>query len=88
MEIPENVRILGLDYAVVRAELEGADGEISPRRQTITLAPGMSRGREEQTYLHELVHGILDQLGYTELYEDERLVQGLAVGLHQALSER
>ncbi|ACV23216.1 Uncharacterised protein [Slackia heliotrinireducens] len=44
MEIPETVRILRLDYTVVRAELEGADGEISPRRQTITLAPGMSRG--------------------------------------------
>ena len=39
------------------------------------LRKGMPREKREQTYLHELVHGILDQLGYLELYEDEHLVQ-------------
>ena len=86
MEIPDRVCILGIPYEVVTDEMEeGEDGCISPRRQRITLREGMCEAKRSQVYLHELVHGILDQLGYSELYEDERLVQGLAIGLHQAL---
>ena len=86
MVIPETVDILGVPYEVVFEETEdGEDGSISPRRQRIVLREGMCDEKRRQVYLHELVHGILDQLGYAELYEDERLVQGLAIGLHQAL---
>lgn len=86
MELPATVDILGIPYEVVTEEMEdGEDGCISPRKQRITLREGMCEDKRAQVYLHELVHGILDQLGYAELYEDERLVQGLAIGLHQAL---
>ena len=86
MELLPCVNILGIQYAVELADMEdGEDGCISPRRQTITLSKGLTREKVEQTYLHELVHGILDQLGYLDLHEDEHLVQGLAIGLHQAL---
>ncbi|MBQ9621244.1 MAG: hypothetical protein IJR41_04840 [Atopobiaceae bacterium] len=86
MIIPATVNILGIPYEVVTEEMEdGEDGCISPRRQRITLRDGMCAEKRVQVYLHELVHGILDQLGYEELYEDEHLVQGLAIGLHQAL---
>ena len=85
MEIPATVDILGIPYEVVTEDMEdGEDGCISPRKQRITLREGMCDEKRTQVYLHELVHGILDQLGYSELYEDERLVQGLAIGLHQA----
>lgn len=83
--IPSSVDVLGVPYEVVRGELDGADGEIDPRRQRITLDPRLSGAKLEQTFLHELVHGIFAQLGCKEEYEDERLVQGLAIGLHQAL---
>lgn len=86
MGIPESVDILGIPYEVVIEEMEdGEDGCISPKRQRITLREGLSDEKRAQVYLHEIVHGILDQLGYADLYEDERLVQGLAIGLHQAL---
>ena len=86
MELPATVDILGIPYEVVTEEMEdGEDGCISPRKQRITLREGMCEDKCAQVYLHELVHGILDQLGYSELYEDEHLVQGLAIGLHQAL---
>ena len=86
MNIPDSVNVLGIAYEVVTEEMEdGEDGCISPRKQRITLREGMCEEKRTQVYLHELVHGILDQLGYSELYEDEHLVQGLAIGLHQAL---
>ena len=86
MNLPKAVSILGISYDVVTDEMEdGDDGYISPRKQRIAIREGLSQEKREQVYLHELVHGILDQLGYSELYEDEHLVQGLAIGLHQAL---
>ena len=86
MELPNVVDILGIPYEVVTEEMEdGEEGCISPKKQRITLREGMCEEKRTQVYLHELVHGILDQLGYSELYEDEHLVQGLAIGLHQAL---
>lgn len=86
MIIPKKVDILGIPYEIAVEEMEdGEDGYISPKKQRITLREGMCDEKRTQVYLHELVHGILDQLGYSELYEDERLVQGLAIGLHQAL---
>ena len=86
MVIPKAVDILGIPYEVVVEEMEdGEDGCISPRKQRITLREGMCDEKRTQVYLHELVHGILNQLGYADLYGDEHLVQGLAIGLHQAL---
>ena len=86
MELPNVVDILGIPYEVVTEEMEdGEEGCISPKKQRITHREGMCEEKRTQVYLHELVHGILDQLGYSELYEDEHLVQGLAIGLHQAL---
>lgn len=86
MEIPATVDILGIPYEVVTEDMEdNEDGCISSRKQRITLREGMCDEKRAQVYLHELVHGILDQLGYADLYEDEHLVQGLAIGLHQAM---
>lgn len=85
MEIPESVSVLGLRYEVRLADLEDEDGACSPSRQLIQLRDGMGAEKAAQTFYHELLHALLDQLGYSELYGDEHLVQGLAIGLHQAL---
>lgn len=42
----------------------------------------------EQTLLHEVVHCILDQLGYHELSNDETLVQSFSLLLHQFLKTK
>lgn len=87
MIIPDKVSILGIDYDVMREELETEEGYISPKKQRIVLCTGLSSQKEQQVFLHEVVHGLFDQLGYSELYEDEHLVQGLAIGLHQMLAD-
>lgn len=86
LRIPKRLRVLGITYRVRRKRLDGEDGYVDPSRQLIVLDKRLSKEKAAQVLLHELVHGLLDQLGYLDLYEDEHLVQGLAIGLHEALS--
>lgn len=82
------VSILGITYRVRCKKLpDGEDGYIVPKKQLIVLGKHLSDEKAEQVLIHEVVHGILDQLGYLDLYEDEHLVQGLAIGLHEALRQ-
>ena len=86
MDIPEKVTVLGVPYTVEIGGVEpDEDGSCSPSKLLISIREGMCREKEEQVFLHELVHAILAGLACDEQYEDERLVQGLAIGLHQAL---
>ena len=83
--IPKRLRILGITYRGKRRRLDCEDGYIDPQRQLIVLDKRLSKEKAAQVLIHEIVHGLLDQLGYLDLYEDEHLVQGLAKGLHEAL---
>lgn len=86
--VPGSVNVLGITYVVRRKSLpDGEDGYIVPRKQRIVLGRHLSEEKAQQVLMHEVVHGILDQLGYLDLYEDEHLVQGLAIGLHQAFRQ-
>ena len=85
-KVPQMVNVLGLAYEVAREDLDDENGFIDPRRQRIVISSRISDERAEQTFFHELLHGIFDQLGREDLYEDEQLVQTLAVGLHQSLA--
>lgn len=86
MNIPETVSILGVPYRVERGGCEpDEDGYCSPTKRAIGIREGLCREQEEQVFLHELVHAILDRLAYEDEYGNERLVQGLAIGLHQSL---
>ena len=43
---------------------------------------------QEETIVHEMVHGMLVHLGYTEQSEDETFVQGLANAIYQGFDIR
>lgn len=82
------VNVLGVPYLIVEGGTEpDEDGSCSPSMRTIRVREGLCPEKRSQVPYHELLHAILDQLAYAELYGDERLVQGLAIGLHQALGE-
>lgn len=87
MEIPPKVFVLGLTYDVCITDLDDSDGVCIPSKQRIELRQGMSKEKTEQVFFHELIHALLSQLSYDDLYEDEHLVQSLAIGIHQALSQ-
>ena len=85
MDIPKTVNVLGIMYRVEFGECEpDEEGFCSPAKLLIGIREGMSADKEAQVFLHELVHAILEQLAREE-YADEQLVQGIAIGLHQAL---
>ena len=86
MDIPETVVVLGVPYKVERGGCEpDEDGYCSPSKRVIAIREGLGSESEAQTFLHELIHAILHQLARYEEYEDEQLVQGIAIGLHQSL---
>ncbi len=86
MDIPTTVNVLGISYNVAICETEPTEeGYCSPAKQTICIRETLSKEKQTQVFLHELIHAILNQLSLDEEYENEHLVQGLAIGLHEAL---
>ena len=96
IKIPVSITILGHTYQIVFDKNLGMEkdcaGEIRYRTQVITLQPnveGDPRHREniEYSFFHELIHGILYGLGYTQLRDDEEFVIRLAPVLWQTLRD-
>ncbi len=70
---------------------EGAVGIYRHSKNEITVqnnikGSNIMESRQEQTYFHELVHCIFDQIGEDELCNNEKLVDMFSQALHQALT--
>jgi hypothetical protein len=83
MKIPEKVKIGGLTYTVEETQhiTFGSDynGEVLYRDLKINLRP-TARACMERTFLHEIIHAVFRNLGYTE--HDEGKVDELAGALY------
>lgn len=83
------VNICGIPHEVrkVTAINEGSDGitlgQIDHSKAEIELRSGMPSGLEQSTLFHEVLHGMLVQLGYNSLSEDETFVQGFSNAMYQ-----
>lgn len=82
------VNICGILHEVVECEDSfTADsthfGEIDYKGCRIRINMDMSEEAKEETLIHEMVHGMLVHLGYSEQSEDETFVQGLANAIYQ-----
>lgn len=90
MQIPETIHIGGLPYAVSRVPPsllgEQREGLISYREQVITVVDA-DTDYAKISFLHEVIHGMLEAIGLTENNQDERLVDGLAHQLYQLLED-
>lgn len=78
---PLTIRILGRDYKVRRARLKGAYGECDGGLGLIRLAKHHDTFQEQDTLLHEVLHGILRQQGREWTEAEEQYVTALAPGL-------
>ncbi|MCL2182962.1 MAG: hypothetical protein FWB85_05775 [Chitinispirillia bacterium] len=89
MTTTPTVNILGLRYTVRHVPYIERDvfraGQIDHEKQEIKVLDSLTAEHSEVTLLHEVVHGILAHLKCWEEHNDEKLVQGLAIGLHQYL---
>lgn len=59
-------------------------GEICYKDLVIRICPS-AKGKMEADFLHEMVHGILDHLGYTD--HDEKKVDEFANALHMIIQD-
>lgn len=89
MQIPKKIKIGALTYEVeITDNLSGGSAncsaEISYRDLTIRVCP-MARARMETSFLHEVVHGMADAMGFVE--HDERLVDTMSQLLYQVIQD-
>ncbi len=83
------IKVCGVPHEVkkVSAIDEGREGitlgQIDHSKAEIKVRSGMPSGLEQSTVFHEVLHGMLVQLGYNDLSEDETFVQGFSNAMYQ-----
>lgn len=84
------VIICGIVYTVEHVPVidEGVEGivqgQIHYSQGKILIKDGLPKQIEEEVLMHEMIHGILNHIGKSELAEDETFVQGLANGIYNS----
>lgn len=89
MKIPKKLKIGGKVYKVEitdKLTLGSANcsGEILYNDLVIRICP-MAKARMESTFIHEMIHGLFDHLGYCE--QDEKSVDELANALYAVIMD-
>ncbi len=86
----ESVTILGVPYSVKLVPVISLDeltvGQIDYLKQEILILEGLGDDLFQVTLLHEVLHGIFNQLGFDE-ENNEHLIQALSTALYQVLRE-
>lgn len=85
------VKIMATDYKIEEVEQIDKDrrilGEIDYINQTIKLEKGLPNELKKEILLHEILHGILEKLGFDALNNDEQKVQSIASTLYLVLKD-
>lgn len=87
MNIVENVKIGGKVYTVEKTDKldfgrVNCTAEIDYNELVIRVCPNAPR-KMESDFLHEIIHGIFDHLGYTQ--HDEKHIDELAQSLYMVI---
>ena len=92
--IPKAFTLGGVEHVVEIQQVLGYEqdfGQYDPVQKVIQIAQ-TSRGRgvpqssQQQTFLHELVHAILNTMRKDDLYDDESFVNTFASFLNEAIN--
>ena len=94
MKIPSKIRIGGQDIDVCIVErIEGEKlGQICVAEGKMLIADNFSTSKQSEsskvnTFIHEVVHGILDIMGENEMSENEKLVSTFSSFLVDVIEE-
>lgn len=86
----EQINILGAIYTIKYVDYISKEelkiGEVDYINQEIKIMNDLSNDIKNVTLWHEIIHAILNQLGFEDS-ENEHLVQSLATGIHQVISD-
>ncbi len=90
MKVPKTVKIGGKVYDVEitdNFDLGSANvsAEISYTDLAIRVSPNQASGKMKADFIHELIHGIYDFLGYRD--HDEKRVDKLAQALYMVIMD-
>jgi len=84
------VNICGIKHEIVEHEdafnIDAHFGQIDYMKCIIKVNKDMHADAKRETICHEMVHGMLVHLGYTEQAQDETFVQALANAIYQGFS--
>lgn len=78
MKIPKKIKVGCITYTIRYDKLEDCYGIHDSNAQEIILANGMSPEMTRNTFLHELMHAIMCQIGAEDAQKNEILIQCLA----------
>lgn len=86
------VNICGIPHTVIECEdhfdVDTHFGQIDYKACEIRINKDMAAEAKEETICHEMIHGILVHLGYSEQSQDEQFVQALANAIYQSFDIR
>lgn len=88
LKIPKEFMIFNERYKVrqlKKVDAEGSWGEHDFKSNTIKIQKDLDDNLKERTFLHEVMHCVLEQLSYDKLSSDEKFVDQVASALHQVL---
>lgn len=84
------VNICGIYHDVVETEdkfdVDCHLGQINYSKGEILINKNMPLSIQNETLCHEMVHGMLNHLGYTQLSQDETFVQALGNAIYQGFN--
>lgn len=94
MKIPDNITIGGqiIDVKLIDHLDNGYLGQISLGESEIVIAQNFNGRKQHQesinsTFIHEIIHGILDTIRETELSSNEKFVNTFAGYLYQIIKQ-
>ena len=81
------VNICGIPHKVIECEdkfdVDAHFGQIDYKACEIRINKDMATEAKKETICHEMIHGILVHLGYSEQSQDETFVQALGNAIYQ-----
>lgn len=87
----EKLKIMATEFLVEEVEqidkYERLLGQINYTEQTIKIDKNISEDMKQEVLIHEILHGVLEKLGYEEINDDEQKVQSIASTLYLVLKE-
>ena len=86
------IKICGVPHKIVECEdkfdTDCHFGQIDYKACEIRINKDISDESKKEALCHEVLHGMLVHLGYTELSQDEQFVQGLGNAIYQSFEAK
>lgn len=85
------MKILNLEYKIVEQNIIDNDNDVLGRinyiTQIIYIKSNLTKEHKKIVLLHEILHSILQQLGFDEEHDNEHLIDSLATAIYQVIND-